>query len=208
MTSAMTFRSFQIATFAILFLVSVFAIDTVAQDDNNLTKGTIGVEVGLWKPSSIDDNPSKPFTNVKGADPYIGLNFTSPFFKDYAIRVTLLQWQQKELSNRIEWESVTLRHLSADLINSIFIGSTMPFVSFGLAIIWSREVPVGSEEKKAPLDRAGYGANVGAGIGLQLTGHIGVMAEYQYLYAKFAKKVGLTDNYSGPKLSLKFLYIF
>ncbi len=192
-----------------IFLILLFFSLAFAHAKENLAKAGIGLEYGNWKPSTLDSNPGDPFNNVRGAAPYRGITFVTPSFKNYSLRFSILQWQQKDLADRTTKESVTLRHFSADIKNLIIAESKIvPYVSYGISAIWSREVPVGSDHEKIPLDRAGYGVNVGAGVDLQVLEHWAVATEYQYMYAKFAKKVGLTDNYSGPKISFKVMYLF
>jgi hypothetical protein len=184
--------------------------DGYTQNRVYFTRGSIAVIAGIWKPFILDKYPSKPLRLVEGSYPIGGISFMTPTLESYAIRVTTIQWLQKDFSKDIGLESVTLRHLSFDLICFIITQSRIgPFISLGPAIIWSREVPRNSpKDKKIPLDRAGYGVNVGTGLEIQLGQHSGLAVEYQYLYCKFANKVGLTNNYSGPFLSLKVIYLF
>ncbi len=168
----------------------------------------MGAEFGVWKPSSLDDYPSQPLKNVDGAGPYFGVTFTSPIIKSHSLRISLMQWRQQHLKE-VALESVTLRHLSFDLKYIVLPENNIsPYASYGVAAIWSREEPMNSEDERIPLDRAGWGFNLGAGIDFLLQDHLGLGLEYQYLYAVFPKRVGLTDNYSGPKFSLKLYYIF
>jgi len=168
----------------------------------------IGVEYGIWKPSSLDDYTSQPFKNIDGADPYYGVSLLSPVFKSHAIRVSLMQWQQNDLVE-VDLTSITLRHLSFDLKYVLIPDySISPFVSYGAAAIWSRETPRDSEGEKIPLDRAGWGFNLGAGVDFLLGAHVRLGIEYQYLYAIFSNRVGLTHNYIGPKFSIKLYYHF
>ena len=174
----------------------------------SLSRANFGVEYGTWKPSSLDDFPSQPLKNINGADPYYGITFTTPIFKSHSFRLSMMQWKQDEVEEE-GLESVTLRHLSADLKYYVLPEYTIsPFASYGVAAIWSREEPLNWANERIPTDRAGWGFNVGAGIDFLLHKHIGLGLEYQYLYAMFSKRVGLTSNYSGPKFSLKFVFIF
>lgn len=197
----------------IVFIVILFCLSAAGnlpaeENKRYFENGCLGMEAGIWKPASIDDEPSNPFQNVEGAKAYCGLSFVSPSFAGFSLRATLIQWQQRdEILHPLE--SITLRHLTIDLKNQIVAQARLsPYVCYGLAAIWSRERRAGAEDEKAPLDRAGFGGNVGAGIDVQVFKHWGISAEYLYLYAKFEKKVGLTDNYSGPKLSCKLMYLF
>jgi hypothetical protein len=187
----------------------VIAVKTFAEDKTYFSRGLLGIESGIWKPSALDDNPSKPFTNIEGAGAYYGLFYVSPTLKNFAFRISAMQWKQEHLKDKINLESVALRHISLDIKNYIIQQSKIaPYASFGLTIVSSKEKAVDADASEVPSNRAGYGVNVGAGLDFQIISHLGIAAEYQYVYAKFAKKVGLTDNYSGPKLSIKFAYLF
>ena len=198
----------------ILIMLSVWlaaaARDACADDSSFFTHASVGILAGIWKPSALDQYPSRPLQLVEGSYPTAGLVFMSPAVHSYAIRVSVFQWMQKHREEQTSLESVTLRHLSFDLVNFIITQSRIsPIISLGPVIIWSREVPRDSpKDDKIPLDRAGYGINIGTGLEIQMSAHSGAVFEYQYSYCKFAKKVGLTDNYSGPHLSLKLFFMF
>ena len=193
-------------TFSVL-LICLFSHNLLAQD--RLASANIGVEVGNWKPSTLDAEQGNPFKLVEGAHLYFGINGSTPAIGGYALRFGIFQWQQDGLENRTNKESITLRHFSTGIKNSILPNSPItPYVSLGIAAIWSREVPAEFKGEKIPLDRAGIGIDVGAGLDFLVQNRWAVALEYQYVYAKFAKSVGQTDNYSGPKISLKLLYLF
>ena len=194
-----------------LYLVIILLISHtgMAQNKNHFERGNIGAEYGIWKPISLDDNQTKPFKNIEGAGPYYGVSVTSPTLQSLALRFSYNYWKQTGLEEQAELEYVSLRHLSIELKNYILTQSRIcPYVNYGVAVIWSREVPVGSDKVKIPLDRAGFGINVGAGANIYLFSNWALAVEYFYLYARFADKVGLTDNYSGPKLSCKLNFLF
>ena len=192
----------------IISFVIILLLGMSAFSQRSLSRANLGVEYGTWKPSSLDDFPSRPLTSVAGAEPYFGLTFTSPIVKSHSFRLSIMQWRQGQL-DQVGLESVTLRHLSADLKYYVLPEYTVsPYASYGVAAIWSRERPLNWENERIPLDRAGWGFNLGAGVDFLIHKHIGFGLEYQYLYAMFSKRVGMTSNYSGPKFSLKFFYIF
>jgi len=194
-------------TFAYSSLVALF-LSVPLFSQRSLSRPNVGIEYGIWKPSSLDKNAAQPLKNVDGADPYFGVTFTSPIFKSHSLRFSLMQWRQEQLQE-LGLASVTLRHLSVDLKYIILPEYTIsPYASYGVAAIWSREEPMNVEDERIPLDRAGLGFNLGAGVDFLLHQHVGMGIEYQYLYAVFSKRVGLTSNYSGPKFSMKLYYIF
>ena len=192
-----------VLTFLFIYLV----IFPAQAEDTNLSTN-MSVDYGIWKPSSLDDFSTQPLKNVKGASYYHGLSFMAKLFPTHALRFSIFQWQQKDLKE-LDLQSVTIRHLSCNLFHIILPESQLsPYVNYGIAAIWSRETPTGANSRKVPLNRAGWGFDVGAGLNWRFHRHFAVSAEYQFLYAMFQDKVGRTDNYSGPKLSARILYIF
>lgn len=190
-----------------IILVILMAM-TPLFSQRSLTRANIGMEYGIWKPSSLDDYPSQPLKNVAGADPYWGLTLTTPVIQSHSIRISIMQWRQEGLEE-VGLEAATLRHLAVDLKYYVLPDYTVsPYVSYGLAAIWSQEEPQNNTHERIPPDRAGWGFDLGAGIDFMLYRHLGLGVEYQYLYAVFAKRVGMTTNYSGPKISFKFFFIF
>ncbi len=194
-----------ILKFLLLFILSIISLSGAK---GQLGRANIGIDYGIWKPSTLDAYPNQPFKNVDGAKPYIALFFTSPILKSHSLRMSLMQWQQHDLAE-VNLESLTLRCLSADLKYILLPENNVtPFVSYGVSAIWSREQRNNEHDEKAPLDRAGWGFSLGAGLDVALSQNLGIGVEYQYSYAVFAKRVGLTDNYSGPRIVTRLYYIF
>lgn len=190
-----------------LFII-LLLLSTCLFASEQLSRANIGLEVGNWKPGDLDSEPGNPFEIVEGAEAYFGLTGSTPSLGGYSLRFTIFQWKQSGLE-QINKESVTLRHFSAGIKNAVLPNSPVtPYVAIDLAAIWSREVPVESKGDKIPLDRAGIGIDVGAGLDFLVGNNWALAVEYQYVYSKFSQTVGLTDNYSGPKISLKLLYLF
>lgn len=190
--------------FACLILFNV----RPAVAENELQHAALGVDFGIWKPSSLDKYPSQPLKNVDGAAPYLGAFFSTPLFHSQSLRISFMQWQQKNLQ-AVNLSSVTLRHLAADIKYMLLPQYNIsPYACFGAAAIWSRELPQNAEGANIPLDRAGWGFDVGAGIDFVLQKTWALALEYQYVYAVFARRVGMTENYSGPKFTIKFMVLF
>jgi opacity protein-like surface antigen len=179
-----------------------------SQTNPTSSAANVSCELGLWKPSSIDQYPSKPFKNIDGVDMTKGLGVTSPSLYSLAVKLGYFYWKQRYQLESEARQNVSIRHLSIDIkymiVNSPRIN---PFATYGLAFIWGKE---GSTTQSDPssFSYLTTGFNVGAGLDFLMLRHVGIGVEYQYLYAKLKKKVGQTDNYSGPKFSLKLLYIF
>ncbi len=190
--------------FYILFLFLLPSL--VAATD--LMRPSLSVDYGIWKPTQLDDEPSKPFQNVDGASYYPGGSVSAPFLGDQLLRLSYFQWKQSGLE-KINLEYVHLRHLTLDVKYMMLpeVG-ICPFVSYGVAGIWSRQQPLNQEDEQAPLDRAGLGFDLGAGIDFKLSNHLALSVEYLFMYAMLSHKVGYTDNYSGPRLSGKLMLLF
>lgn len=192
-----------------LFLLIIAPVYLPAQSQNNFTRGNISLEYGVWKPGTLDENPSSPFENVPGAKPYKGASLVTPSLGSFSLLLSYMVWKQDGLESRTALDYVSLQQLAVGVKNYILTQSRIcPYVNYGFAVIWSHEDPVGPNPEKVKLDQAGYGFNVGAGVNVYLISHWAIAAEYSYVYARLDSKVGLTDNYSGPKLSCKLLYLF
>ncbi|MBN2357666.1 hypothetical protein JXO59_16245 [candidate division KSB1 bacterium] len=195
----------------ILIAIALFSIfgNGLAESKKYFTTGSIAFEIGIWKPSNIDHYPSKPFTHVDGAEPMVGVTLTSPSLWGFALQLSALQWKQGNLIEQTAFESILMRHFVVDIKHQLISQSRIsPYVAYGATLIWSRQnEPVGTQNSAA-FEWSGLGANISAGVDFALFRHWGVAAEYQYIYAEFDNKIGLTYNYSGPKLTCKLLLTF
>ena len=160
-------------------------------------QSSIGLQVGLWKPSALDENPSKPFANIKGSGPSLGVFLASPEWQGFALQATAWGWRQSLSDGEVQ-----MLHLSADLKNLLISQTRIrPYVTYGAAVILGRC-------QNSGLSQQGMSINFGAGLEFNLLNSSGIALEYQYLYTVFKKAFGATDNYSGPKLTAKWFYRF
>jgi len=160
-------------------------------------QGSIGLQVGLWKPSSLDENPSKPFANIKGSGPSLGLFLASPEWQGFALQATAWTWRQALSDGEVQ-----MLHLSADLKNLLISQTRIrPYVTYGAAVILGRW-------QQADLSQQGMSINFGAGLEFSLLKSSGIALEYQYIYTVFKKAFGANDNYSGNKMTAKWFYRF
>jgi hypothetical protein len=196
--------------YIVLLLFFIFLPGSLlAQLQRNFTRGNISVEYGIWKPGALDEFPTKPFENIPGAKPYKGASLVTPALESFSLQFSYMFWKQDGLETKTSLDFISLQQLSIGLKNYILTQSRIcPYVNYGFTAIWSYEDPIGANQQKIKLKRAGYGIDVGAGINIYLISHWAMAAEYSYLYARLDQKVGLTDNYSGPKLAFKLLYLF
>jgi len=195
-----------------LICLSIFILGTTAiskpgsEHANHLS---IGIEIASWKPSVLDEKPTALFEGVPGATPGYGAFFVSPWLGNLALRVAIMQWCQSDIRQKADVERVRLRPLSVDLKNRILGGTALsPYVCYGALFIWAAERPEGTKKFAEDKSQFGYGGSVGAGLDVVFSRRWALGLEFQYLYVKLANHVGLTDDYSGPKISAKIFYMF
>lgn len=174
-----------------------------------VNRGGLALQAGIWKPSSLDDQPSKPFAAVDGSGLSWGGSYFTPQLAGFTLRLSGWQWQQADFAAGLPLERIVLRHLALDLKYQL-LGAVpiRPYVAYGGALIFAREHSAAPHAGDPAFARLGFALNVGAGVDFILMRHWGFSAEYQYLYADMERNVGLTSHYSGPKLTFKLLFLF
>jgi len=181
-----------------------------ANEKNYFRMPGIGIEVGSWKPNKLKKEATILPFGVNGAAPFCRLFFNSPQWGDWTLRCACGYWAQTNIETLPNVGSITLLLFMFDLKQWIIPQSRLtPFVSYGLSIFVGNE----NESKKnyRPLGKnkeGGYGANVGAGFDLLLVKHWVLTVEFCYHYVRFNRNIGLTSDYSGPKISAGFYYSF
>ncbi len=159
----------------------------------------LGLQTGVWKPSSLDKEPNKPFTPISGSGLSGGIQFSTPAWQGFSLQLAGWAWQQ---SIPGQDKKTTLLHVSCDIKNRLLSQSWIrPYATYGAAVIW------GTEDRSC-LQKSGLSINFGAGIDFMMQKHWGLGLEYQYLYCTMDRRLGLTDDYSGPKLTVKLLYFY
>ncbi len=165
--------------------------------------GGIGIQMSIWKPTSLDNRPSEPFHLVKGSQMAKSLFLLSPMWQGLSLRLQTMQWQ-------IDFDTtptkVHVRILTLDIKQQIVTQTRIsPFLIGGASLIWGKE---NSQSANPDFNRLGSGLQVGAGVDFFLSYKIGLAFEYQYLYAKLLHPLGPTDNYTGPNLGAKLFITF
>jgi hypothetical protein len=162
-------------------------------------RGSLGIQTGVWKPSSLDKEPSKPFTPIPGSGLSGGLQFSTPEWQGFSLQLAGWLWRQSISGQE---HKASLLHLSCDVKNLLLTQSWIrPYATYGAALIW------GTDDQRA-LHKDGLTINLGAGIDFMLQKHWGLGIEYQYLYCTMNRRLGLTDDYSGPRLTMMLLYFY
>ena len=176
---------------------------SVTASDYTSQWGGMGIQMSIWKPTSLDSRPSEPFHLVKGSKMAKSLFYFSPMWQGISLRLQTMQWQ-------IEFESspdkAHLRFLTLDVKQQIVTQARIsPFLIGGVSMIWGKEQ---SPDQNPGFDQMGTGLQVGAGVDFFLSNHLGLAIEYQYVYAKLLQPLGPTDNYTGPNLGAKLFITF
>ena len=194
----------------LMILILLFTEEGWSQETNPFGKVSLGIEVGSWKPNNLSTDASVSPFGLEGASPYVGIFVLSPWLSSFTFRATLGFWSQGKIAALADIESVTLLPVMLDLKYQLAAPSRLsPYVSYGVAAYFGSENKVkGLQAELRRHTEMGLGVNFGAGIDLLLARHWGLGAEFRYHYAKFSKKLGLTDDYSGPKLSAGVYYLF
>ena len=189
----------------------VLLSDALQAKNHDLFKNPgIGFEIGSWKPNSLKKEAAVSPFGVTGASPFLRFFVISPQFRDWTFRCSLGYWAQTQIRELPDVGSVTLVLFMFDLKQRIIPESRLtPFVSYGISIFSGSEY---SDEKwYQPFGKnqeVGFGANVGTGFDFLLGSRWVVTTEFCYHYVRFNRDVGRTDDYSGPKISVGFYYLF
>ncbi len=188
---------------SLLFAI-VWVLPATAKSSHS--RGGVALLAGNWKPSDLDAQPSKPFARIEGANYFCGLALLTPELGGLALQVSTWQWQQRGLAGRLNADAVKLRHLALDIKHQLISTSIIcPYVTYGAGTIYGQTKAAADYTK---LRHLGYAINFGAGVDFLLFQHWGIAGEYQYLYADLKEKTGLTQKYSGPKLTFKLHFFF
>jgi len=158
----------------------------------------LGMQAAIWKPSSLDHEPSRPFRAIPGSGISYGLVAQSPEWQSFSLQLSAWKWQQTQGS---EESVVTLWHLSCDIKNSLLNQTRLrPYATYGFAAVMGKP-------SNGTLQRDGLSINLGAGVEYTPFTRTSLAFEYQYLYLLLDRNIGLSDDLSGPKLTLKFIYL-
>lgn len=172
-------------------------------------RAAIGIEIGNWQPHSLNDEPRFTDFGAAGATPFVGLSIVLPIRSDLGLRLSADYWALRDLEETEHVHSLTVHPLCLDfkywLIPDYWLSA---FVMYGGGVYWGVENetdPFGDRLSKA---RAGWGANLGAGVDLAITRHLGFGVLLQYHFVRFSEPVGGVEDYSGPKVGGELHWFF
>jgi len=158
----------------------------------------IGVQAGIWKPSSLDRDPSNPLAAIQGSGSSFGVQATTPVWQGFALQLSAWTWQRSAGADRAK---TCLVHLSGDLKNLLLSQTRLqPYVIYGAALI-------SGKEENGRFNQIGLSVNCGAGFDLQVHPRFILSLEYQYLYVILNHRHSQSPDYSGPKLTAKFAFL-
>lgn len=187
----------------VLFLSSL--TPGIAQQYGFSDKVGIGFIISRWQPQNLQTKTTIPvFGNIPNTRPYLGIFLSSHWGNSLALMSSVGIWTQKETG---DFTDVAIIPIKMGLKHQLVPENRLsPFVSYGFGVYF------GMEDKESTLSYretyVGYGFEGGAGFDLFLTKRWGTALEFQYQYVRFGQKVGSTDDYSGPKASLRLYYLF
>ncbi|MDZ7372784.1 MAG: hypothetical protein ONB23_02340 [candidate division KSB1 bacterium] len=161
---------------------------------------SLGLEVGTWKPTALSsERPLEPAV-LPGTRALVGLGLGAALREDLDLVVSAEYWEQYRLPQacaaarvRIVPAGVCFRHRFAE--DSWF----SPFADYGLLVMFGYE-KVRSVHRWRKGN--GYGASLGAGMAISLGRSLTIVLRGGYVYARFGRPLGQTDDYSGTTFSL------
>ena len=199
--------SFKKLLFFFIFVIACavgFITTSFAQNSTGHNGLGIGFQIGSWKPNNLSDEPSVSPFGAKAARPYYGIFINSPSFGNFSIRASYGIWIFDEL------HTATIIPISLDLKHQL-IGqaSFSPYVCYGVTLYLGTEKrPQGLCDLVDTEYQSGFGINLGVGFELCFLEHWRILSEFDFHYAKFKEIIGITSDYSGPKIMVGFMYIF
>lgn len=177
--------------------VRLFLFLTLLSCSSASARVGLGVQAAIWKPSSLDREPSRPFHAIPGSGISYGLMAQSPEWQSFSLQLSVWKWQQTQ---EPEKNVVTLWHLSCDVKNSLLSQTRLrPYATYGFAAVMGKP-------RSGRLQRDGLSINLGAGVEYSPFTRTSLAFEYQYLYLLMDRNIGLNDDLSGPKLTFMFIY--
>ena len=180
-----------------------------AQDHPKPTRVGLGLEIGHWLPSNLNDPDLTSLKEVKN-NPYVGVQLLKPWRFGLTFRISGGLWNYSEDISTPEEKNVQIASILLDLKYALLPEVLVsPYVSYGAG--WFLGCEKSGKKFFSNFDRAsevGLGINIGAGFNFNLSRRLKIDVEFRYHYVKFNHVLVFTDNYSGPKISLAGILLF
>jgi hypothetical protein len=208
------FRGHQIRTGLIrtglVFVILFAGVSMVEAQNRNLSgRWSVAFETGIWQPHTLNDEPAFNTFGAAGATPFFGVSCYLPLGGDFSLRLTLGYWALRDLKEVENVHSIALHPLMLDIKYWLVPDPKLSaYVMYGGGVVWGIEnekLPLGERLYKA---RAGWGGNLGAGFDLALFRWLGFGMVFQYHYVWFNLPLGGVQDFSGPKVSGVFSFLF
>ncbi|NQT27715.1 hypothetical protein HQ585_20330 [candidate division KSB1 bacterium] len=199
----------QIVIWSTVLLHFLSVSPTAAVSKTIVQRAAFGIEIGNWQPHSLNDEPRFADFGAAGATPFVGLSIVFPLKSDLGLRLSIDYWALRDLEETEHVHSLTIHPICLDLkywlIPDYWLSA---FVMYGGGVYWGVENetdPFGDRLSKA---RAGWGANLGTGVDLAISRHLGIGILLQYHFVRFPEPVGGVEDYSGPKVGGELHWFF
>ncbi|MDZ7263234.1 MAG: outer membrane beta-barrel protein [candidate division KSB1 bacterium] len=170
----------------------------------------LGFEIGTWRPTELNADMSLSILKGTAEHPYLGLSVFTSWSSGFSLRPSVGYWRYCLESTPSEASRIQIISLLLDLKYSLLSDVRLsPYVSYGMGLFFGQETQPGIALSRFDKGwEAGAGINVGTGFDIHLTSSIFLAMEFRYHYLKFKQALAVTNNYSGPKISLGVFYLF
>lgn len=196
--------------FLALIIFSIFLPQWALSQPGQSDKIGLGVEIGHWRPNDLSDAVVFTPALKSKSQPYIGMMLLMPWRWSMTFRASLGYWNYCNDEATPATLAVEITSLLIDLKYCVLSDvMLMPYLSYGIG--WFAGKSLRSRPRPLDLghsDELGIGANIGTGFDFRFSRRLNLAAEFRYHYVKFKHTVAFTDNYSGPKISIGFIYWF
>lgn len=191
-----------------LFLSIVPA--TFAQSNALQPRLGLGFEIGTWRPTELNTDMSLSILKGTAEHPYIGLSFFTSWNSGLTLRPSLGYWRYCLEPSASEKSRIEIISLLLDLKYSLLSDVRLaPYVSYGMGLFFGQDSrPAETLLHSKAAWEAGAGINIGTGFDIIATSRLFLAMEFRYHYLKFKRTLAVTNNFSGPKISLGIFYLF
>lgn len=180
------------------------------QEANQRVRFGLGLEIGNWSPSNLDNQVSlTPIKKIKN-HPYIGFLLMKPWRYGLTLRTSVGYWKYNGIHNDVDEKKLEIVTLLIDLkYRLIQEVRLLPYVSYGIGwFLGSESVPEDALLEFDSKSEMGLGFNVGTGFDFNIYRELYLTMEFRYLYVKFNRMIAFTDIYSGPRISVGMSVLF
>ena len=126
-----------------LYILAAFLLTSALQvqsaDKRYFNSGAIGIQYGVWKPTSLESNPGSFWNRIEGSGYAPGVFAISPSWSGISLRVQAFQWEINNPQTEMVGEKLAIRYFAAEIKQQIIsIAPISPYATFGLAQVYCR----------------------------------------------------------------------